>query len=250
MYSMADVVFTVTNDLRTFHGKQAWLEADDFRVIYNGVDTDRFAPRPGDAARLRLEFAIPQDRVVIGSVGRLVPIKDHPTLLRAAERLLRAGRNVHVLVAGAGPDLEKLKAQVATSEVLRERVTFVGATDRVPELMNAMDVFVLPSICEGMSNTILEAMASGLPVVATSAGGNPELVENGQSGLLFSPSCVESLTQHLVRLTDDSELRTQLGKDARQRAVNLFSLSGMIQRYRDLYLELTARRVNRGKESK
>jgi len=111
----------------------------------------------------------------------------------------------------------------------------------VPELLNAMDVFVLTSICEGMSNTVLEAMASGLPAVVTRAGGNPELVEEGRSGWLFPPRDTEALERHLLRMIDDGELRQRVGEAARARACEHFSLEGMVQRYRDLYLELAAR---------
>ena len=155
-------------------------------MIYNGVNTDLFFSRPELAPALRSELAIPRDRIVIGSVGRLVPIKDHKTLLQAAEILVRQGRDVHVLIVGSGSELPKLQAQAAASQDLAGRALFLGASDRVPELLNAMDVFVLPSISEGMSNTILEAMATGLPVVVSRSGGNTELVEGGHVGCLLT----------------------------------------------------------------
>jgi sugar transferase (PEP-CTERM/EpsH1 system associated) len=241
-YAMADAVLTVTEDLRKYHARQSWLPADRFRVIYNGVNTERFSPRPENAAQIRRELGIPANCVVIGSVGRLVPIKDHATLLQAAENLLQQGKDIHVLLVGAGSELNKLKAYAAASPELAGRVTFPGASDRVPELLNAMDVFVLPSICEGMSNTILEATASGLPVVVTRAGGNPELVEDGHSGWLFSPRDVSALAQHLARLADNADLRRSAGIAARRRTIEQFSLAGMMRRYNDLYCELAARR--------
>lgn len=241
-YGMADAVFTVTNDLKTYHAKESGLAANEFRVIYNGVNTERFAPRPDSAERIRRELGIPEGRVVIGSVGRLVPIKDHLTLLRALEVLLRQGEDVHVLLVGSGPELSKLKEHVLATPDLFEKVTFVGSSDQVPELLNAMDIFVLPSISEGMSNTILEAMASGLPVVITNTGGSPELIEDGRSGWLFSPRDVNTLAWQLARLAADKELRLQFGAAARQHALEQFSLTRMMQRYRDLYFELATRR--------
>ena len=241
-YAMADAVFTVTRDLRDYHSRQSWRSAHKFRLIHNGVNTERFFPCPERSRQIRQELGIPAGRVVIGSVGRLVPIKDHGTLLRAAENLVRRGKDVHVLIVGSGPELAKLQTSAQASASLAGRVTFPGESDRVAELLNAMDVFVLTSICEGMSNTILEAMASGLPAVVTRAGGNPELVEEGRSGWLFPPRDTEALEQHLLRLIDDTELRQQVGAAARVQVCEHFSLEGMIQRYRDLYLELAARR--------
>jgi len=121
-------------------------------------------------------------------------------------------------------------------------VTLVGASDRVPEILNAMDVFVLPSLGEGMSNTLLEAMSCGLPVLASRTGGNPEVVVDRESGWLFAPGNSDDLADQLEYLAASLETRRQLGKNARERAVQLFSLNGMMQRYRSLYVELAERR--------
>jgi sugar transferase (PEP-CTERM/EpsH1 system associated) len=241
-YAMADALFAVTGDLRKYHSKQSWLTEQKFRVIHNGVDTDRFSPRPELAGAIRSKLGIPAGRLVIGSVGRLVPIKDHGTLLQAAELLVHQGKDVHVLIVGSGPELPKMQARVASSPQLGGRVTFSGASDRVPEMLNAMDLFVLTSICEGMSNTILEAMASGLPTVVTRTGGNPELVEDGRDGWLFPARDFQALAQCLLQCADDSKLRTEFGEAARRRALEHFSLTAMIATYRHLYIELAARR--------
>jgi glycosyltransferase involved in cell wall biosynthesis len=239
---MVDAVFTVTGNLRLYHAKQSWLSTDVFRIIHNGVNTEKFSPRPETSAKIRAELKIPENRVVVGSVGRLVPIKDHGTLLRAAELLVREGKNVHVLIVGAGPELERLRAFVTASVDLADRVTFGGASDRVPELLNAMDLFVLPSICEGMSNTILEAMACGLPVIATRVGGNPELGEEGRSACFFAPRDFQSLARIIAGLVDDRGIRRMLGNAGRQHALEEFSLASMVRQYRDLYLELVTKR--------
>ena len=241
-YAMADAVFAVTKDLRKYHSKQSWLPEQKFRVIYNGVDTDRFSPRPELAGAIRSELGIPAGRLVIGTVGRLVPIKDHGTLLQAAELLVHQGKDVHVIIVGSGPELPKMQARVAASPQLGGRVTFPGASDRVPEMLNAMDLFVLTSICEGMSNTILEAMASGLPTVVTHSGGNPELVEDGRDGWLFHTRDFQALAQCLLRCADDTRLRLKLSEAARRRALDHFSLTAMMGAYRHLYIELATRR--------
>lgn len=241
-YAMADGVFAVTFDLRSYHARQAWVPAEKIRVIYNGVDTHRFAPRPDVGADTRKKLGIAPRSFVVGTVGRLVPIKDQKTLLLAVELLRQRGLDIHALLVGSGSELAKLEPYVAASAALAGRVLFTGAVETVPDLLNAMDVFVLPSISEGMSNTLLEAMATGLPTVATHAGGNPELVEKDHTGWLFSPGDFEGLAKYLLSLVHDAELRRRFGSAGRQRVLTLFNLERMLQDYRQLYLELAADR--------
>jgi sugar transferase (PEP-CTERM/EpsH1 system associated) len=241
-YSLTDAVFTVTRDLRDYFAAQSWLEAGRFRVIYNGVDTERFVPCLDRGASVRQELGIPPFRFVIGSVGRVVPIKDHLTLLKSAENLVSLGLDIHVLIVGSGTELPRIKQYATESCSLRDRCTFTGASDRVPALLNAMDVFVLPSLSEGMSNTILEAMASGIPVVATRAGGNPEIVEENVTGWLFSPGNSHELTDYLRHLTRNLSDSKRMGAAARRHVGERFSLQSMLQNYRDLYVQCAQRR--------
>ena len=241
-YAMADAVFAVTGDLRSYHARQAWVSPEQIRVIPNGVDTRRFAPRPDQRRDARDCLGLLADSFVIGTVGRMVPIKDHPTLLLAAELLVGRGVDVRVVLAGSGPELARNQQRVESSAALSGRVRFLGGSDKIPDVLNALDVFVLPSLCEGMSNTLLEAMSSGLPVVATRVGGNPELVEDDGSGWLFSAGDPMDLAVRLERLAHDTELRKRFGAAARQRAVAQFSLDRMVADYRKLYLELAGRR--------
>jgi sugar transferase (PEP-CTERM/EpsH1 system associated) len=239
-YAMADAVFALTRELRDFHARQAWIAPERIGVIYNGVDTQRFAPNSDKRIAIRRELGLPEGSFVVGSVGRLVPIKDHQTLLNAAALLSRSGIDVRVLLVGSGPEREKLQSR-ATGP-LEGRVCFAGDSSRVPEMLNAMDVFVLPSLGEGMSNTLLEAMACGLPVLATNVGGNPEIVENNMNGRLFTPGDADWLAAQLKLLTQDPALVHQLGTAARNRAIESFGLSRMLETYRSFYLDLAARR--------
>jgi sugar transferase (PEP-CTERM/EpsH1 system associated) len=241
-YALADAVFTNSEELRQYHARQAWVPSVRLRVVYNGVDTLRFAPRPAVRVRMRQELALSPDSVVIGSVGRLVTIKDHLTLLKAASALIRQGVNVRVVLVGTGPQAEILQNYAADDLKLADRVVFTGASDNIPDLLNGMDIFVLPSLGEGMSNTVLEAMASALPVVATRVGGNPELVEEGRTGFLFAPGDVQSLVAHIQTLSNNISLRQEISAAARDRIVSLFSLEHMIAEYRNLYRDLALQR--------
>ncbi len=242
LYGMADAVFTVTGDLRSYHAQQAWVAADRIRVLHNGVDTQRFAPRPEKRRKIRQQLGLPEEGFVVGTVGRMVPIKDHATLLTAARALTGRGMDVHVALAGSGPELARHQQFVASSPQLAGRVSFLGAAQNIPDVLNALDVFVLPSLREGMSNTILEAMASGLTVMVTRVGGNPELVEDDRSGWLFAPGDAADLAARLERLAGDADLRQRMGAAARERAVEHFRLERMVDDYRNLYLELAQRR--------
>lgn len=237
-YSMANQVFTVTAELRDHHARQSWINPDSISVIHNGVDTVRYAPSEDSRELARVDFGIPRHRLVLGSVGRLVAIKDYGTLLRAAELLVTRGVDLHVLLVGLGPESERLKQQASNSQALRDRTTFAGTPERVPQLLNAMDVFILPSLKEGMSNTLLEAMATGLPLIATRVGGNPEVIGEESSEWLFAPGDCQGLAERVWRFAKNPEARVRISAANRERAVTRFSLGRMIEAYTDLYVRV------------
>ena len=214
-YRLADAVFTVTHDLSSYHARQVGWKEGRIGTIYNGVDTKRFAPRPADRHRVREALGLPEGRFILGAVGRLVSIKDFPTLLKAAERVLSLGHDISVLIVGAGPERTSLERIAAA---LGDRVHFLGERNDLPDLFNAIDGFVQTSICEGMSNTILEAMASAVPVIATHVGGNPELVVDRTTGLLFPPLDASALAEKIALLVSRASLRQAFGDAARDRA--------------------------------
>jgi sugar transferase (PEP-CTERM/EpsH1 system associated) len=242
-YAMADRVFTVTNELRDYHARQAWYPSSKILMIPNGVDTHVYASSIEARNRVRERVGMGADRFVIGSVGRMVPIKDYGTLLDAAALLVQRGLDVYVLLVGSGPELIRHQEYVRASAVLAGRVCFLGETEKVAEVLNALDVFVLPSFSEGMSNTLLEAMACGLPVVATEAGGNSEVIGPNQScGRMFAPGDAKNLAKILETLATSGDLRRRLGEGARACVVSNYSLERMIANYRRLYAELAVQR--------
>jgi sugar transferase (PEP-CTERM/EpsH1 system associated) len=215
--------------------------------IYNGVDIARFEPRRGP----RGEFGPPgfagAEQLVIGSVGRMAEVKDFPTLVRAFLAVLarRPDLRARLRLVIIGEGVSKVTCQSLADEAgAAELVWFPGERGDVAELMRGFDLFVLPSLGEGISNTILEAMATGLPVVATDVGGNPELVESGTTGRLLTPSDVEGLAQALLVYADDpQQLRTQ-GAAGRIRVETRFSMDAMVRGYLGVYDEVLAPKNN------
>lgn len=238
VYPLANAFVTVTNELRDYHASQAWVSAKRIRVIENGIDTQLYCARPSTRAEARQKLEIPENRFVVGTVGRLVAIKDHGTLLKAVENVARGGVNIHAVIAGSGPELNRHQQMVTSSDALAGRVSFLGAVQEVWQVLNALDVFVLTSLSEGMSNTLLEAMASCLPVIATGVGGNREVVEEGRSGWLFTVGDEQELSNRLRALAADANLRESFGTAARERVVRRFSLDRMVEEYRRLYTGL------------
>lgn len=212
--------------------------------ICNGVDTARFAPA-ADSARAILAEA-PFDaggRVVVGTIGRMQPVKDQLTLARAFVELLtrRPGlrERLALVMIGDGP----LRAEVVTmldAAGLSELAWLPGTRADTPELLRAFDLFVLPSLAEGISNTILEAMATALPVVATNVGGNPELVADGKTGRLVQRDDPSALAAALEAYVDDPARLRVHGEAARARVEAELSLSRMVEQYDRLYTRLTA----------
>jgi sugar transferase (PEP-CTERM/EpsH1 system associated) len=240
MYALTDVLFTVSNELREFHARQASIPADRIRVLYNGVDAERFAFRSQARAETRARLGIRSESVVVGSVGRLVPIKDYPLTFRGISQLIQRGHDIVFLLVGGGPELDTLEQLVRDSSELNGRVHFLGFSDRIPELLSAMDIFVQTSRAEGMSNTLLEAMATSLPLLATRVGGNSEIIVHGETGYLFPPGDCATLIRHLNSLVSSTALRWQLGQAGRRRTLKEFSIERMLDEYRKLYQGLAA----------
>jgi sugar transferase (PEP-CTERM/EpsH1 system associated) len=233
LLSFVDHVFAVSGRLRDDLVREIGVNRERLGIIYNGVDLQRFsAEGPGSSA----------EEVLIGSVGRLAAVKNYPLLLRALAALSDAPPWRLVLV-GDGPERAPLES-LAVELGIRERVEFLGHRDDVPPLLQSMAVFVLPSVSEGLSNTLLEAMAAGAAIVASDVGGNKEIVGHDVSGLLFDSDDLNGLTEALRRLITDASLRKRLSHAAALRVREQFSIEVMLQRYQEMY-----RRVAGGERS-
>lgn len=222
----------VSGDLRRWLIDVVGISERKVIAIPNGVDTGRFADP--DRERGRAALGVDDGVRVIGTVGRLDPVKDHAGLVDAFATLARHRADVVLAIVGEGPARAAVEARIAARGV-GDRVRLLGERRDVPVLLGGFDVFALPSLAEGMSNTLLEAMASGLPIVATAVGGNPELVADGATGALVPPGDAVALARALGAYLDDPLPATLHGKAAHERAIARFSLERMAASYRDLY---------------
>jgi glycosyltransferase involved in cell wall biosynthesis len=213
-------------------GRMRW-PAEKIDVVYNAVDADRFQGVGG--ADLRASLAGDPQRPIVLTIARLDRQKGHPELLRAAAELPEA---VFVL-AGTGPERAGLEAQAAALG-LEGRVQFLGHRDDVPQLLAACDVFALPSLFEGSSLAVLEAMAAERPVVSSAIGGTDELIADGENGLLVPAGDADALAAALRRLLGDRSLRTTLAQRARQRVEQAFTPAVTCGRVTKIYEELLA----------
>ncbi len=240
---------TVSDDLRRWLIAAVGIPAAKVTHVYNGVDTHKYQPEPRRRQSARLpafaaeDFAA-EDNVVIGTVTRFSAIKDPMNLVEAfiqvADRTRSGERTVRLAMIGDGELREQAIERLAESGV-GDLAWLPGSRDNVPEILNGMDVFVLGSFREGISNTVLEAMATGLPVVATDTGGNRELVVDGATGALVPPADPASLAAAIRRYVEDDGLRESHGRASRDRAVEHFSLDAMVAAYGELYRDETAR---------
>jgi glycosyltransferase involved in cell wall biosynthesis len=171
--------------------------------------------------------------VTIGSVGRLAPEKNYAALVDAVRGLRDGQRDVRLVLAGDGPMRDGILARAAQLGV-QPHVTLLGELADVRPALRSMDLFALPSRGETFSNAALEAMASGLPVVMSGAGGGAEMIRDGIDGLIFDPADGSALGNALARLCADAGLRAQMGRSARQRAQETFGIEAMVDRYSQL----------------
>jgi glycosyltransferase involved in cell wall biosynthesis len=198
--------------------------------IPNGVDIERFVQHPPRQG---------QQRPTITFVGRLDRYKGVDFLLEAFQRVLSEGNNARLLIVGTGPDETFLKRRVLALH-LEENILFLGKREDTVSLLLDSDVFVLPTLSEGMSNVLLEAMSCGLPVVTTSVGGNCDLISNGHNGILVPPGDSEALSDALMGILQNTALAQQLGEEARRTVEKHYSLGSITDSYLALYNKIAS----------
>ena len=219
---------------------ESWLQGEvkvfaPVSQIYNGIDTSLFSPE-GKKAALRHELGLKASTKLIGSIGRLDPIKDHVGLIQAFQEVHQSCPDCALIIVGNGPERERLEAMSTPG------VYFLGARYEVAQILRDMDIFALASINEGISNTILEAMATGLPVVSTNVGGTPELITHEYNGLLAEPRDHGQLASYLLTYLQAPAMRAEHGQHNRRITQERFSIEAMVQGYELVWSRISGKK--------
>ncbi len=212
------------------------IRPDRCTVIENAIDTDQYTRRqsPSEA---KAPLGFDPDRLLIGTVGRLSAEKNFAGLIRAVDKLVRQGHDVELAIVGEGDCRAELQRLIAGLD-RGDRVRLLGFRSDTLDLYQAMDLFVLNSLREGLPNVVLEAMATEVPVVATRVAGVPRLIEDDVDGLLIEPDADGPLVEALARLIEDAGLRTRLAVAARRTVETRYSFARRMEKMRDVYDEL------------
>ena len=217
---------TLTTGMRSNVLKFTSVPAQQVEVVPLGIDLRQFDAKREKKSTARRQFQLPQKGLLIGVLGRLDPQKGQEIFLRALSKVEKHHPSVHAVIAGdetAGePGYRKHLKDVCNALGIQERVTFLPFTEQVPRLLAALDVFVLPSYCETYGLVVVEAMAMNCPVVATNAGGVPEIIDHGRTGLLVEPRDSDSLAQALNDLLRKASLRSGITRAARKEVIDRF----------------------------
>jgi glycosyltransferase involved in cell wall biosynthesis len=229
-----DVVVSVSRPLERDLHSRAGIPEERLMVLPNGIDTSAFTPGPRSGV-VRRAFGLDDDRIVLGHVARFSPEKNQLLLVDAFARLHAQHPKVFLALVGEGALRSALEQRARDREV-GAHVGFFGYANDLPPIYRDFDIFVLPSLAEGTSMSVLEAMATGLAVVATDVGGNADVLANGEVGRLVPSNDVTALTDALVSLVADPDRRSALGRVARTRAVEVYEEERVIDRYEELYL--------------
>ena len=231
----------VSQDLAQWLAQVVEVPAAKIKQIYNGVDQRRFSPGPGSVSTPTGFMAA--DIQIIGTVGRLAEVKDQLTLIEAFGLLVQAEstqKQLRLIIVGDGPMHQNLCDKI-TELGLGDHIWMPGDREDIPELLRMMDVFVLPSLGEGISNTLLEAMATGLPLVATRVGGNPELIEDGVNGCLVPVGDAVALARHLKEVLAEPQTLALYGENSLHKARQCFDWDRTVEEYLAVYDQLLGR---------
>lgn len=239
----ATVVGVASEEVGRHYFGDGWEELG-LHVLYAPVNCERF--RAGTASTsLRRTLGLPSEAQLVGAVGNIVPVKGHEYLVEAAARVIERCPRAHFVIAGAETETRTNYARSLLARVdqlgMAERVHMLGRRDDLPEVLRNLDVFVQSSLAEACPMATLEASASGVPVVATAVGGTPEIVINGESGLLVAPRSPRAIADAVVRLLNDADERAAMGLSGRARMVERFSLPQCVDRHAAMYRHAIAR---------
>lgn len=233
-------IFANSEAVRQDAMKYEKVAPEKIKIIYNGVVLDDF--EQPDPEPLRREFAVQPGELVLTAVANLHPYKGHDDLLRAVAMLRPKYPHLRAILPGRDQGMRARLEALIKELKLESAAQLIGERKDVPRLLALADVVIHPSHEEGFSNSILEAMAAGRPLVVTAVGGNPEAVLEGENGFVVPPRSPEALAEAIEKLVSDAELRERMGKASRRRIETEFSMDRMIERFTAWYEELAARK--------
>jgi len=234
-----DAIITPSEKSRKEYSRLINIDPEKIKVIYNGVDINKFQIDSSDSLKEKMkEFGLKKEDIVIGSVARFDPVKNIDALVRAFARLPKSAlEKCKMLLLGDGPELPFVR-NTAKDLGVKEKVIFAGMRSDIPQCLSLVDIYVQPSKFEGVPNAVLEAMAAGLPVIATNVGGVPEIVEDGRTGILVEVDDEKTLARSIELLIEDPEKRRKMGSLGRKRVTSLFSIEKMVSEYEKLYEDI------------
>ena len=215
-----------------------WLKKGKIKVIYNGVNTKSFSPGP-PYDEIMNKFDLKNKNIVIGAVGRISPEKGLEFLISAMEDVIKVYPQAKILIVGEGNTQYLLALQAKVDELnLSSNIIFAGFHEDIPEVLRSIDIFCLPSLTEGFNRTLLEAMACGLPIVATEVGGNVEIIQDGVNGLLVTPGNSGALASAIIALLKDKKKAKNMGIEGRRIVKESFSIETNVRQTEALYKEI------------
>ena len=237
MSLMTDRIVALTHQEKEDYVSFKIVKKEKCVVIASGIELERFCPpTPKENLHLKRELGLPDNALVVGTAGRLVPVKGPEYLIRAARQVLSRHPNTFFVFTGDGP-LRPYLETMASDFGLRQKILFLGWRKDVSKVLSTYDLFILPSLNEGMGRVLAEAMALGKPIVASRTGGIPDLVNPGKNGYLVPPQDSDKLAEYILLLLEDREKRISMGNEGQWMALN-FGRERMIKRIDKLYEDL------------
>ncbi len=234
---VTNAIVTVSESVSHFAAHQALIQPDKFRVIYNGVNTSNFVPKPeAFKNEIREGLGISSSAYVIGTVGSMTEQKGHCYLVEAALRVVQSNQDAVFILIGDGPLRKDIETRI-NEYGLKDQVKLLGIRRDVQEILAAMDLFVFPSLYEGLGIAVLEAQAMALPVVVTSLPAVMEIISDGENGKVVRPKDSVGLADAIISLIQSPERASAMGEKGREKIVNQFSLDSQIEKIESLYLD-------------
>jgi glycosyltransferase involved in cell wall biosynthesis len=234
---LTDKIITLSNREKEDYLSFKIAEEDKFSVICSGVGLNKFKESPlSEKQNLKKELGIPENSIIAGTAGRLVPVKGPEFLIKAARYIISRYPDAYFIFTGDGPLEQDLKRR-ALKMGISENIIFLGWRDNIAQIISIYDIFVLPSLNEGMGRVLAEAMALGKPIVASNIGGIPDLVIHGDNGFLVPPKNPKQLAKYIQVLIEDKDKRQKMGLRGKEMSLN-FGAGRMIEKIASLYEEL------------